>query len=599
MTLRWGHVNILKDHQGWLEIEMPNFYKNTKGQKKSKTSETTSGSGSSGFNLNDEADEYEDAREHRPLGHDAANAKKKSSASSRMSGSEPGEMAQESSKAVVFPMFDMHIYTSELSSSELRNAVEDYGIPLYLHPRLPPLGMTMNQLPSRVHVSQSVSMGVNRVILFEIRCMSLNINPTIPLFRVFYKLCKQGHWFSFKNKTGGRAKKCFKEVTSSLKGWKKKNLLLDRHVVSDAIPWRHGDTDLHDEFLVSYDDHDVAHLSKFLVPLCPSPRHLLYVCGLTTTCLYSELRYDIKYQDKNVIDMDTFLKLPSWTGTIVSQGDPIPEDHLQKPNPKIFAPREKKEQQSLAKAEAKRAGAGGLDEILSVTPLHQAASEVTKNPTPVVDVTQDTSYVKKEVVNLSGNTRVPTPPAATVQPSPRAEHHDTQQHAASDAHSSQSSHQGPEDELLVSHRDTPAKDEFLGNLSNVEGKDLERKRDEWRATTSNQVEKIRRLEKDLEPKTQLLKVAEEKIEGLEYEKLALLAQVAQAKADRQQLVREFIPAIVKRLQTSVEYRKSLAAPVSLCFTVGWLGGLSLGKIEEQIAQFLSEAKDLDIEGSKS
>ncbi|GJU10439.1 hypothetical protein Tco_1132835 [Tanacetum coccineum] len=84
MTLRWGHCyNILKDHQGWLEIEMPNFYKNTKGQKKSKTSETTSGSGSSGFNLNDEADEYEDAREHRPLGHDAANAKKKSSASSR------------------------------------------------------------------------------------------------------------------------------------------------------------------------------------------------------------------------------------------------------------------------------------------------------------------------------------------------------------------------------------------------------------------------------------------------------------------------------------------------------------------------------------
>ncbi|GJR18091.1 hypothetical protein Tco_0966618 [Tanacetum coccineum] len=83
MTLRWGHVNILKDHQGWLEIEMPNFYKNTKGQKKSKTSETTSGSGSSGFNLNDEADEYEDAREHLPLGHDAANAKKKSSASSR------------------------------------------------------------------------------------------------------------------------------------------------------------------------------------------------------------------------------------------------------------------------------------------------------------------------------------------------------------------------------------------------------------------------------------------------------------------------------------------------------------------------------------
>ncbi|GJU10440.1 hypothetical protein Tco_1132836 [Tanacetum coccineum] len=393
-----------------------------------------------------------------------------------MSGSEPGEMAPESSKAVVFSKFDMQIYTFELTSSELRQAVEEYCIPSDLYPRLP----------------------------------------------------------------------------------------LYRRAVPEAMPWRHGDTDLHDDFLIGYDDHDVARLSDFLVPLRPPPGHILYVCGLTTLCRHPELRYDIKDQDKNAN---------------FREGIAL----ILKPNPRIFAPREKKEQQSLAKAEAKRAGAGGLDEILSVTPLHQAASEVTKNPTPVVDVTQDTSYVKKEVVNLSGNTRVPTPPAATVQPSPRAEHHDTQQHAASDAHSSQSSHQGPEDELV----------------NNQYGKDLEQKRDEWRATTSNQVEKIRRLEKDLEPKTQLLKVAEENIEGLEYEKLALLAQVAQAKADRQQLVREFIPAIVKRLQTSVEYRKSLAAPVSLCFTVGWLGGLSLGKIEEQIAQFLSEAKDLDIEGSKS
>ncbi|GKA63150.1 hypothetical protein Tco_0762756 [Tanacetum coccineum] len=52
-----------------------------KGAKKSKTSETTSGSASGGFKLNDEADEYEEAREHRPLGCDDAKAKKKSTTS--------------------------------------------------------------------------------------------------------------------------------------------------------------------------------------------------------------------------------------------------------------------------------------------------------------------------------------------------------------------------------------------------------------------------------------------------------------------------------------------------------------------------------------
>ncbi|GJW25726.1 hypothetical protein Tco_0039537 [Tanacetum coccineum] len=130
-------------------------------------------------------------------------------------------------------------------------------------------------------------------------------------------------------------------------------------------------------------------------------------------------------------------------------------------------------------------------------------------------------------------------------------------------------------------------------------KDLERERDEWRETASDQVEKIRGLEKDLEPRTQQLVAAEEKVKVLEGEKLNLLGKVAQAEADRKKLVREFIYVVVKRLHTSVEYRKSLATPVQLCYTAGWLGGLSLGKTKDEIAQFLSETQDLDTEGSKS
>ncbi|GJX52595.1 hypothetical protein Tco_0280964, partial [Tanacetum coccineum] len=48
--------NILKDHPGWKDVEMPYFYQ-TQGRKKSKTSETTSESASGGLNLNGEADE--------------------------------------------------------------------------------------------------------------------------------------------------------------------------------------------------------------------------------------------------------------------------------------------------------------------------------------------------------------------------------------------------------------------------------------------------------------------------------------------------------------------------------------------------------------
>nr|GEW83683.1 hypothetical protein [Tanacetum cinerariifolium] len=218
-----------------------------------------------------------------------------------MSSSEPGEMALESSKAMDLPKLDMYIYTSELTSNELKTAVNEYCIPIDLHPRLPPPGITMDRLPSRY----------------------------IGLY--VEQLEQGGHWFCFENKTEGRAKKCFKEVTTSLKGWKKKFFLLDRRTVSDAMPWRHGDTNLHDNFPTNYNEGKVARMSKFLVPFRPPPRYLLYVCGLTTACQHPELRYNIKHPDITVIDMDTFLKLLTWTRIVVNRGDPIPKEQRLKP----------------------------------------------------------------------------------------------------------------------------------------------------------------------------------------------------------------------------------------------------------------------------
>ncbi|GJV75456.1 hypothetical protein Tco_1507040 [Tanacetum coccineum] len=67
----------------WKNVEMPNFYQ-SQGRKKSKTSETTSGSASGGLNLNEEADEaVEETQEFRPMGRDRAKAKKKAVGSSR------------------------------------------------------------------------------------------------------------------------------------------------------------------------------------------------------------------------------------------------------------------------------------------------------------------------------------------------------------------------------------------------------------------------------------------------------------------------------------------------------------------------------------
>ena len=87
----------------------------------------------------------------------------------------------------------------------------------------------------KVHISQLVPIGLNRVTLFEVRCYSLNCQPTVTLFRVFYRLCKQGHWFSFESRTGRKAKKCFVEVLTGLKFWKEEFFLIDRSAIPDAM----------------------------------------------------------------------------------------------------------------------------------------------------------------------------------------------------------------------------------------------------------------------------------------------------------------------------------------------------------------------------
>ncbi|GKB30612.1 hypothetical protein Tco_0870013 [Tanacetum coccineum] len=162
-----------------------------------------------------------------------------------MSGSEPGEMVSETLRVVVVPKFDMHIYTSTLTLKELNQVIETYGIPEDLRFLLPSPDLTMNKLLDDVvgiYVEQL------EVTTFEVHCRSLRVSAIVSLFRVFYKLCKQGHWFSFENKTEGCVKKCFKEITSSLKCWKKQFFLIDSRAIRDAMSWRHIDTDVRDDF---------------------------------------------------------------------------------------------------------------------------------------------------------------------------------------------------------------------------------------------------------------------------------------------------------------------------------------------------------------
>ena len=232
-----------------------------------------------------------------------------------MATSEPGEMnipdnEPTTSRSKPIGKFDMHVHTSKLSQHTLDRLCTEYGIPADLHPMVPPDGLTMNELPEskigiyvhqvklggvrvpfssfllavigyfRVHISQLVPIGLNRVTLFEVRCYSLNVVPTVPLFRVFYRLCKQGHWFSFESRTGKRAMKCFEEKLSGLKFWKDFFFLIDRRAIPDAMPWRHKDSKISDRFPENYSVKDAKKIANKMIVLRKTPSSLLYTYGL-------------------------------------------------------------------------------------------------------------------------------------------------------------------------------------------------------------------------------------------------------------------------------------------------------------------------------
>ncbi|GKC35066.1 hypothetical protein Tco_1047450 [Tanacetum coccineum] len=142
---------------------------------------------------------------------------------------------------------------------------------------------------------------------------------------------------------------------------------------------------------------------------------------------------------------------PLEVGKLILEKNPA-QRSVEKSNFKIVAAREKKDQQNLVKAQAKHAGergsiaprkkrarrnqepiSSGSEGTISATPPYQAASKpidetntsILKDTTGSAAIGPQKANVEREVVDLSENTRLSTPPIITIQPSGHVEHDDT------------------------------------------------------------------------------------------------------------------------------------------------------------------------------
>ncbi|GKA57683.1 hypothetical protein Tco_0756871 [Tanacetum coccineum] len=142
------------------------------------------------------------------------------------------------------------------SEDDLDDLIIKYKILRNLHPRLPSKEFMMFELPTMPLLGP---LGLNKVITFEVLCRSLQIEPTVTLFRVFQTLCKQGDWFSFA-----------KRRAPSL-------------AIPDAMVRRHLDAAINDPRPVagSFSMVDVRRLSAYVIKLRDMPEGVLVLSGLS------------------------------------------------------------------------------------------------------------------------------------------------------------------------------------------------------------------------------------------------------------------------------------------------------------------------------
>ncbi|GJX32651.1 hypothetical protein Tco_0242506 [Tanacetum coccineum] len=254
------------------------------------------------------------------------------------------------------PKFDMNLYKSSLTDTHVKWLTKCYGISEDLRPRVVPEGMTMDFLPNDaiglyvhhfqqgelrvpfstfflkvieyfcVHISQLVPLGVNRATFFEMYCSSLDITPVVPLFRAFYKLCKQGNWFSFQNRVGKDCKPCLKDAPTSLKKWKDNFFLVDRRPAPIAMDWRHHDSSVADPFPKPHEFNasDAAKLREVVIALHKSPPSLLYAAGLSYVWKHACHAFSLKDLKGKVVTMAEFLRLPNFQGCKVAARPLLP-----------------------------------------------------------------------------------------------------------------------------------------------------------------------------------------------------------------------------------------------------------------------------------
>ncbi|MFS7961135.1 hypothetical protein Hanom_Chr08g00711261 [Helianthus anomalus] len=118
------------------------------------------------------------------------------------------------------------LYTLLFSSCGVRYPLSPFKINLLRH--------------FKVHFSQLHPLGFMRVLHFELSCVAVSGEPSIPIFCMFYKLISDGDWFTFAKWKSSISQPCYSFMPTSTypKEWKIRFIFVSASMIQESPPLR-------------------------------------------------------------------------------------------------------------------------------------------------------------------------------------------------------------------------------------------------------------------------------------------------------------------------------------------------------------------------
>nr|GEV33948.1 hypothetical protein [Tanacetum cinerariifolium] len=532
---------------------------------------------------------------------------------------------------MALPKFDMPSHELNMSANDVKSLALRHGVLLDLHPVALTKGWT-NKLSDNI-------IGLYEQYFEFSGIRSLNIVPSLNLFCVFYKVSKQGHWFSFE-----------------------KRVAKDRRAIPDAMAWRHHDSDINDLIPEdSFSAQDVETLGERVLDFRPIPSGLLFQGGLATTWDFPGFRPVFKDTEGNVITMSEYLRFPFLPGATIEKGNALTNQDLREHHtvPPLLAGQaisKKTDHQKEVEGKRKKASAARRDS--SATSGHVSSPKPIRVADPVDPNAENPSGAAANIAESQGNQSL------------HDSHHDLANHSVHEDQTVKNLTLVPIEVLQSSsddhsvHRSSTAKRTTSPTRLSVPGAHAEEGESsigqayyvpEWfihqrcrvdnpmwcwelmihlapsaAQEESNALENPTALERDWFALVQLLKGQNSelsqvnkdqafKIKELEdtlarkdsalvyaerinaeraQEKERLVTQLSKSEMEKFNCIRKLLPTVVKRLFQSHEYKQSLSEPFNLAIQAGWGKGLVEERSKEDLLGLMSIIENFDAYADK-